>query len=163
MTATTNQAASLCNMSAPFSRPDLQNNLFPQTFVLLWFQQWDREEFHSKRLWLPALWSHKKKKKRERKILETITSICKFQFWFAKSSKNHYRTWQCQSCLLYLKYFAAHSRTSTFYLLCIAFRLVPSMQSSDITRSILQAVPLGYTLILPCPSGLLDIYLSCEI
>lgn len=105
----------------------------------------------------------KKKKKEEWKILETITSICKFQFWFANSSKNHYRTWQCQLCLLYLKYFAAHSRTSTFYLLCIAFQLVPSMQSSNITRSILQAVPLGYTLILPCPSGLLDTYLSCEI
>jgi len=38
MTATTNQAASsLHSMSAPFSRPDFQNNLFPQTFVFLWF------------------------------------------------------------------------------------------------------------------------------
>lgn len=33
MTAPTNQAALLCNMSAPFNRLDFQNNLFPQTFV----------------------------------------------------------------------------------------------------------------------------------
>lgn len=87
MTATTNQAASLCDMSAPFNRPDFQNNLFPQTFVFLWFQWWDPKGFHSECLWLPALWSHKKGR-RSGKSQKQLNWNANSNLSFANSFKN---------------------------------------------------------------------------